>query len=79
MKYRLTNVRFCGNENAGLRRDVIYAELREARSGLLEISATLEHILGTVRDRGLDVEGLKLTWGKRGSEISFAERESWTE
>jgi hypothetical protein len=48
-----------GNEETGLRPNTIYAELVN-NDGSLLISATLEHILVSIRDRDLVVEGVKV-------------------
>ena len=68
--YYICNIHLEGNEHGQLRRDTIYAELREEDGGLA-ISATLEHILAAIRDRGLDTEGVAVEfYDKRGARCS---------
>jgi len=55
--YRLQKIEMAGHEHGQLRPDTIYAELRHA-DGSLAISATLEHILASIRDNNLAVEGV---------------------
>lgn len=47
-----------GNEHGQLQKDTIYAKLVNVQTGVIEISATLEYILSTIRDRDLNVEGV---------------------
>ncbi len=68
--YYLCNIQLEGNEHGQLRRDTIYAELREA-DGSLAIAATLEHILAMIRDRELKTEGVAVEFfDKRGAKCS---------
>ena len=70
MMYYLCNIHLKGNEHGQLKRDTIYAELRH-KDGSLAISATLEHILASIRDRGLLVEGVSVEYfGERGVKCS---------
>ena len=57
MIYKLQKIRMSGNEHGQLRADTIYAELVDC-DGKLKISATLEYILGVIRDRNFPVEGV---------------------
>lgn len=57
MIYKLQKIRMSGNEHGQLRANTIYAELVNDE-GKLEISATLEHILSTIRDNDLAVDGI---------------------
>ena len=55
MIYKLQKIRMSGNEHGQLQANTIYAELVNDE-GKLEISATLEHILSTIRDNNLAVD-----------------------
>jgi len=48
-----------GNEHGLLRANTIYAQL-VYNDGTIAISATLEYILSSIRDRGLAVEGVTI-------------------
>lgn len=56
--YVITRLYMDDNRHSGLRPNTIYCELREKGTGLLEISATLEHVLAAIRDRELAVDGV---------------------
>lgn len=57
--YHLQKIRMSGNEHGKLRANTIYAELIH-NDGTLAISATLEHVLLSIRDRNLAVEGITI-------------------
>jgi len=68
--YHLQNIRMDGNEHGQLRPNTIYAELVH-NDGTLIISATLEHILASIRDRDLAVEGVTVQSSvQRGTKCS---------
>lgn len=76
--YKLTNIRMAGNEHGRLTPDTIYAELH-LMSGPLVIAATLVHILKTIRDENLAVEGVSVTHKiQRGAYCSTTELEFYT-
>jgi|GEM_PF-3535534 len=55
--YRLEKIEMSGNEHGQLRANTIYAKLVH-EDGTLAISATLEHILCSIRDMNFTVEGV---------------------
>jgi len=68
--YHLQKVRMSGNEHGQLRANTIYAELIHD-DGTLAISATLEHILSSIRDRDLAVKGVTVQSNvQRGTKCS---------
>ena len=68
--YHLQKVIMSGNEHGQLRANTIYAQLVHD-DGTLAISATLEHILSSIRDRDLAVEGITVqTNVQRGAKCS---------
>lgn len=70
MFYKLRNIRLEGNEHGKLKKDTIYAELVDENDQLI-ISATLDHILCSIRNRGLNVRGVSVEWAeKRGAKCS---------
>lgn len=75
MKYRLQNIMLCCNEHGQLKADCIYAELVD-ENGKIVISATLQYVLAAIRDRKLEVEGVKVEHkeyrGAFNSEVSIS-------
>ena len=70
MLYKLENIHMKGNEHGQLRANTVYAELRDENGGLV-ISATLEYILCSIRDKKLNTEGVSVEWSeKRGTRCS---------
>jgi len=68
--YHLQKIKMSGNEHGQLRANTIYAELVH-ENGDLAISATLEYILCSIRDKDLAVDGITIKLNvQRGAKCS---------
>ena len=74
-EYMITDIHLAGNEYGQLRRDTLYARLERIETGETVVQATLEYILGAIRNRGYNTLGVTVSYEegkKRFKGIKFS-------